>query len=120
MTALPAPPYGGTVKTPLQGGDTLLIAPGQYQIGYGVAPADGSRNCNTGALANCTLSPVPSGSSAQPTRILGTVCTGGGQPQLWGSNGAYTLLNLTGSSNVEVGCLELTDHSSCIQNHCLG
>lgn len=116
MSALPAPPYGGTVKTLIAGGDTLLIGAGQYMIGYG-APS-GVGNCNTGALPNCAMSPVPSGTVAQPTRILGADCKA--PPQLWATQGAYSVINLTGSSNVEVGCLEITDHSACIINHCSG
>ncbi|MBS0558364.1 MAG: hypothetical protein JSR27_13240 [Proteobacteria bacterium] len=116
MVALPPPLYGGKPQPRIAGGDTLLIGPGQYMIGLGAPGAD---NCNTGALGSCMLAPVPSGpSAAQPTRVLGTVCTAGQQPQLWGNRGPYSMVNLTSSSNVEVGCLEITDHSSCVVNHC--
>lgn len=117
MIALPAPPYGGTVATPLHGGDTLMIGPGQYMIGYGLGSNMGVGNCNTGALSDCRMSPVPSGTATQPTRIIGS-CSA--QTQLWGTQGNYALLNLTKANNVEVGCLEITDHSSCIVNHCSG
>jgi hypothetical protein len=115
MIALPPPPgYGLTAVPLIHGGDTLLIASGSYMIGYG-APGTGS--CNTGITFACTMASVPSGPSAsQPTRILGANCAA--PPQLWGTQRAASVLNLTGSSNVEVGCLEVTDHSSCIENHC--
>jgi len=114
MIALPAPAYGQTAAPLLHGGDTLLIKSGSYMIGYG---APGASNCNTGATYACTMAPVPSGPSpTQPTRILGADCSA--PPQLWGTQRAASVVNLAGSSNVEVGCLEITDHSSCIENHC--
>ena len=115
MIALPPPPgYGQTAVPRMHGGDTLMIASGSYMIGYGSL---GASACNTGATYACTMAPVPSGPSAnQPTRILGADCKR--PPQLWGTERASSVLSLAGSSNVEVGCLEITDHSSCIENHC--
>lgn len=114
MIALPPPPTYGQAAVPLiHGGDTLQIASGSYMIGFG---APGTASCNTGMAYACTMAPVPSGlTAAQPTRILGD-CTA--PPQLWGTQRAASVINLTSSSNVEVGCLEVTDHSSCIENHC--
>ncbi|MBS0558365.1 MAG: right-handed parallel beta-helix repeat-containing protein [Proteobacteria bacterium] len=115
MIALPPPPtYGATAVPRMRGGDTLLIGPGQYMIGFG---GPGAGSCTSSSAYACTMAPVPSGPSAQrPTRILGADCKA--PPQLWGTQRAYAVLDLTGSSNVEVGCLEITDHSSCIENHC--
>ena len=115
MIALPPPPgYGLTAVPLIRGGDTLLIASGSYMIGFG---APGTASCNTGMTYACTMASVPSGpSAAQPTRILGADCAA--PPELWGTQRAASVLNLSGSSNVEVGCLEVTDHSSCIENHC--
>lgn len=109
------PPAG---KPRIAGGDTLIIGPGHYMMGFG---APGSGNCNSAAAYSCTMGSIPSGLSAQhPTRILGrgfdSGCTQA--PELWGTQRAYSVLSLTGSSNVEVGCLNLTDHSACIENHC--
>jgi len=115
MIALPPPPHYGEAAIPLiQGGDTLLIKSGSYMIGYG---APGAESCNTGMTYACTMAPVPSGPSAsQPTRILGADCSA--PPQLWGTQRAASVASLASSSNVEVGFLEITDHSSCIENHC--
>ena len=115
MIALPPPPAYGQAAIPLiHGGDTLLIASGSYMIGFG---APGTSSCNTGLTYACGMAPIPSGLSAtQPTRILGADCAA--PPELWGTQRLYSVLNLTGSSNVEVGCLEVTDHESCIENHC--
>jgi len=30
------------------------------------------------------------------------------------------VLNLQGSSNVELACMEITDRSSCVEHHCAG
>ena len=66
------------------------------------------------------MPPIPSGpDAAHPTRILGagwdTGCAD--PPELWGTERADVILNLTGASNVEIGCLEITDHSSCVEFH---
>src|SRR5262249_37275332 len=34
-------------------------------------------------------------------------------PQLWGTEHATKVVNLNGSNNVELQCLEITDHSAC-------
>lgn len=118
MIALPPAGYGETAVARIRGGDTLLIAAGSYMIGFG---APGASACNTGSSYACTMAPVPSGpSAARRTRILGEGHDRGCRraPELWGTQRVYAVLDLTGSSNVEVACLELTDHSSCVENHC--
>lgn len=104
----------------IKGGDTLIIDPGQYQMGlpYGAGIYE---SCKTNWPYDCHIQAVPSGTAAIPTRILGAsyaACSSGaGATSLWGSGGSGSVLNLTGSSNVVVSCLEITDHSACIQNH---
>ncbi len=108
------PPF----KAPrIAGGDTLIIGRGSYMMGIG-APETSS--CYANAAYDCVTPKLPSGLSAsQPTRILGegfdASCPT--PPELWGNERAYAIFQLTGASNVEIGCLELTDHSSCIKNH---
>ena len=109
-------PPGGSPR--IAGGDTLIIGTGSYQMGLG---APGANSCNQSWSWDCYMSAVPSGPSATtPTRILGkghdTGCTT--KPELWGTERASMVLNLQGSSNVELACLEVTDHSSCIESHC--
>ena len=102
----------------IAGGDTLYIGNGSYMMGYG-APESGV--CYSTYTADCHMQPIPSGPDAShKTRILGQGHDQGcsAPPELWGTRGAYVVLDMTGSSNVEVGCLEVTDHSSCIVNHC--
>jgi hypothetical protein len=103
-------------KPLMNGGDTLYIRAGQYQMGL---PFNGGSwgSCKPAANGqgwpyDCHMQPVPSGTAAQHTRIIGA---GSKLTQLWGSGGAAFVLNLTGSSYVDVSGLEITDHSNCIQ-----
>ncbi len=111
-------PPGGTPR--IAGGDTLIIGPGSYMMGLG-APGAPSGTCAASWSYDCHMPAIPSGPSAsQKTRILGKGfdqgCTA--PPQLWGTERASPIIGLDGSSNVEVGCLEITDHSDCIEFHC--
>jgi len=101
----------------IAGGDTLVIAAGSYRMGYGASGAD---VCDTGYPWDCHMPPIPGGPApAQPTRILGAGWDAGcpNPPELWGTERADFILNLTGTSNVEIACLEITDHSSCVEDH---
>ncbi|MGC9395242.1 MAG: choice-of-anchor Q domain-containing protein [Anaerolineae bacterium] len=101
----------------IAGGDTIIIAAGSYRMGYGAPGAD---VCETDYPWDCHMPPVPSGpTSAQPTRVLGAGWDTGcpNPPELWGTERADFILNLTGTSNVEIACLEITDHSSCVESH---
>ena len=91
LVALPA---SGAAR--IAGGDTLYIGSGTYQIGS-------------------AMQPVPSGSTSNRTRILGR--TGGSVPKLAGINGIHRVIDLTNSSNVEIGHLEVTDLSDCVYGH---
>jgi hypothetical protein len=97
------------------GGDTLIIGPGEYQMGLG---APNTASCSQYYPWDCWMRAVPSGTAANPTRILGkgwdTGCAT--KPQLWGNERSSSVMNLQGSSNVQVQCLEITDHSSCIDS----
>ncbi|MBP1706018.1 MAG: hypothetical protein H6Q36_1757 [Chloroflexi bacterium] len=108
------PPVG---EPRIAGGDALVIGPGSYMMGYGAPGADG---CEYEGSYECKMAPVPSGPDPDhPTRILGagwaTGCTA--PPELWGTGRPWLVVNLTDSSNAQVACLEITDHSSCIEDH---
>ena len=76
----------------------MLIGAGTYEVG-----SDGY------------MQKIPSGPSpSAPTRILGKPGT---HPRLVGVAGTHRVLNLDGSSNVEVGNLEITDGSDCVYKH---
>ncbi len=108
-------PPGGTPR--ISGGDTLIIASGSYTMGLGAPGAD---NCEADYPWDCHVPPIPSGPDpANPTRILGAGWDSGcaNPPELWGTERPWYILNLTDSSNVEIACLEITDHSSCVEDH---
>jgi hypothetical protein len=95
----------------------LIIGAGSYMMGYGARGAD---NCDASYPWDCYMPPIPSGPSpANPTRILGTGWNTGcpSSPELWGAERSNFVLNLTGSSNVEIMCLEVTDYSGCVEFH---
>jgi hypothetical protein len=108
-------PPGGTPR--IQGGDTLVIGAGNYRMGFGAPGAD---DCSSDFPWDCSMPPLPSGPSpSNPTRILGAGSNSGcaNPPQLWGAERAYHILNLTGSDNVLLDCLEITDRSGCVESH---
>ncbi|MFC3815760.1 choice-of-anchor Q domain-containing protein [Lysobacter sp. GCM10012299] len=102
-------------------GDTLIIGPGDYMIGWGAPGAgDDSSRCYEEAPYDCYPAAPPSGRSPeQKTRILGqgfdTGCKA--PPKLWGTQRVDMVLNLQRTDNVEVGCLEITDRSDCVEFH---
>ena len=101
----------------IAGGDTLVIGPGAYRMGLG---APGAEACDADAAWDCHMPPVPGGSApSQPTRIVGAGWEAGcpARPQLWGAERPWRVLNLADASNVEVACLEVTDHSGCVESH---
>lgn len=121
--ALPPTSPEHPVAPRIAGGDTLIIGAGEYVMGLGATP-EGSpemRACWSGYATDCHMQPVPPGpDAAHKTRVLGAGWDRGcpKPPTLWGTRGEYVIVDLSGSSNSVVGCLELTDRSSCIQNHC--
>ena len=108
-------------KSRIAGGDTLVIGQGDYMIGLGAPGTADNRTCYAAGAWDCMAAPVPPGPSPQrPTRILGAGYDTGCKkpPQLWGTERVGAVLDLRGSSNVEIACLEITDHSDCIEFHC--
>jgi hypothetical protein len=102
----------------IQGGDTLIIAGGSYMMGYGAPNTSGW--CDVDYTYDCGLPPLPAGPDAnRPTRILGKGWNSGcpNPPELWGTQRPWQILDLTGASNVYIGCLEITDHSNCVEDH---
>ncbi|MBL7201801.1 MAG: hypothetical protein ISS56_16800 [Anaerolineae bacterium] len=108
-------PPDGTAQ--IAGGSALIIAYGQYQMGYGAPGADA---CEADGAYACHMPPIPGGPApGSPTRILGAGWDTGCAvpPQLWGTERATMVLNLDGSDNIEVACLEITDRSGCVEDH---
>jgi hypothetical protein len=110
-------PPGGASR--IAGGDTLIVAAGSYEMGFG-APEAVSDKCRPDWPWDCHMSPVPSGPSPdKPTRILGAGWDKGcaSPPELWGTERAEAVMDLRGSSNLQLACFEITDHSSCVEFH---
>ena len=87
-------------------GDVLMIRSGSYMIGFG---APETSVCDADGSFACVMPKLPSG-----TRILGDCAN---PPELWGTERAEQVLDLTGANDVEIACLEITDHSSCVEFH---
>lgn len=108
----------GSNPTKMTGGDTMIIGPGQYMMGLGAPNANDTAFCYPNWSEQCFMRAIPSGTAANPTRILGkgwdTGCSV--KPQLWGTERSHNILDLRGSSNIEIQCLDITDHSECMQN----
>lgn len=120
FVALP-PSTSNHPQTPrIHGGDTLVIDPGSYEMGIGAKDAIKLYGaCSTTYPWDCKMPSIPSGTTTNPTRIVGAGWNSGckAQPELWGSNRVHQVLTLDGSSNVVVACLNITDHSACIEGH---
>lgn len=111
-------PPGGPAR--IAGGDTLLIAAGSYMMGAGAAGTQDLPKCRADWPWDCHAAALPPGPSPRrPTRLAGAGFDSGcgNPPQLWGTQRAASVLDLEGSSNVEIACLEITDHASCIEFH---
>ncbi len=107
------------------GGDTYII---RGSIGTGVAWRVGWNSaatyCDptgcwgiTGDRAASGAPPPPSGTATQHTRILGenyaSCHSASAKTQLHGGWGVGTVLTLSGTSYVDVACLDITDYSAC-------
>ena len=76
--------------------------------------------CEAESAYDCHLPPLPSGPSPDnPTRIVGAGWNQGccDPPQLWGAERAWQIISLAGSDNAIIACIELTDHSGCVEHH---
>jgi hypothetical protein len=117
--ALPPQGDGTSPALLLHGGDTLIVGAGSYEMGLNAPDARVYPACNSAWPWDCFMAAVPSGTASQPTQILGAGYDSGckAPPQLWGSEHSAQVVSLVGSSNVKVACLDITDHSSCIESH---
>jgi len=108
----------------LKGGDTLLIASGVYRMGYGAPGATAHPpTCGKYYPWACVMPAIPSGKSkSAPTRILGEGWDKGckNAPELYGTERAFRVFDLRKRNNIQLGCLEITDRSKCIDGHSQG
>lgn len=98
----------------VEGGDTVIVRGGPYRMGYkGPSPNDYWGSC-PGDPHGCSMPPIPSGTVGSPTRVLGENYENcAKKTQLFGGYALDAIINLKGSKNVDLECLELTDHSQC-------
>jgi len=109
----------------IAGGDTVIIrgsigAGVTYRVGWNSASTYCDKTVCWGVAGDTFASgapPPPSGTAAQHTRILGenyASCQGASaKTQLHGGWAVTNVLNLSGSSYVDVACLDITDFSAC-------
>lgn len=119
---------GGTNR--MASGDIMIIdnvdrsvgsGQGKYVVGI-TMPVHSSASCFDGADYSCQMGNIPAGiSPTQKTKILGkgyencdSTATSS-KAQLWGQGRVSSVLNAAGD-NIEIQCLEITDHSGCIEN----
>ena len=98
------------------GGDTMILRGGPYRIGFRGPNRDDYWGSCPGDAYGCGIPPLPSGTPGHPTRLLGEHygnCTQ--KTQLFGGFEVYIMMDLSGSKNVDIECLELTDHSQCVK-----
>lgn len=109
-------PPGGSAR--ISGGDTLIIGNGSYRMGYTAGVYD-TGSCHSQWPYDCVNAAIPSGLSGNPTRIVGenwnTGC--GSKPELYGVERADSILRTNGNDNIEIQCLNITDHNQCILGH---
>jgi hypothetical protein len=107
------------------GGDTYLIRGSigtkvSYRVGWD-SPSTycGPKGCwgLTGNSGASGAPPPPSGTATQHTKILGenyaSCHSASAKTQLHGGRGVGNVLNLSGSSYVDLACLDITDFSAC-------
>lgn len=122
----------------IAGGDTVILR-GCHALGSQENPDNphcrlGYDNDTSGASPNawcgsgvpnviCFNPPIPAGTSGAHTKILGqnfASCGVGQKTQLFGGFGLLGVINMFHTSYVDLECLELTDHSSCMAHGTAG
>lgn len=99
------------------GGDTMIIddniGTAQFPVGYGMPNTSG---CSAFGPVDCVLNNIPSGIDVNhPTKILGSAYASGcsTKPQLYGTQSVKQVLKMQSASNIDIECIEVTDHSNC-------
>ena len=120
----------------IAGGDTVIVRGCHNPGGKGTE----STSCRIGGdppgvkdswcvggpgLQGCSAGPIPAGTAAHHTRILGqnyAHCSTGTTTdhdlltQLFGGSGLGTVINMQAAHYVDFECIEITRHSQCIQH----
>lgn len=104
----------------ISGGDIINIlnnadgSRAEYEMGRHSIYIAG--NCDANWNYSCVMPEIPGGSTSNPTIIRGEGWDQGCQsaPQLWGSGRATAIFSINNASHIQLSCLEITDHSSCV------
>jgi hypothetical protein len=107
----------------IEGGDIITLLNNQdgsqaeYRMGHHDDYTSGA--CSTSWAYDCNLPSLPAGTVNNPTIIRGEDWNNNCAipPHLWGSNRASKIFSLINTQHVELSCLEITDHSSCVGAH---
>jgi hypothetical protein len=109
----------------IAGGDTVIIrgsigTHASYRVGWNSASTYCEKTVCWGLTGDAYASgapPPPSGTAAQHTRILGenyaSCRSASAKTQIHGGWAVTNVLNLSGTSYVDVACLDITDFSAC-------
>ena len=103
----------------ISGGDTVIVKSGSYRMGYAAGVYD-SQSCSSSWPYDCVMNSPPAGiDENHPTRILGEgwdeECSN--PPELYGVEKSKQVITLLDTSNIELQCLEITDHENCSTNN---
>lgn len=101
----------------ISGGDTVFFDDNGTHWPIGADRIVTPANCTSALSYGCYLKPFPSGpSSINPTKIYGinynTGCSS--KAQLYGVQGVKRIIDISGTSNIDIECLDITDHSNCM------
>jgi hypothetical protein len=116
----------------IAGGDTVIVRGGPWRIGWDGATGDTSGNwCYGVGSYTCYNPPMPAGTAAQHTRILGACAfgtytctpvdhyplTSNNLTQLFGGFSLTWTINLTNTSYVDIEGIEMTTHNGACSHH---
>lgn len=117
----------GSLTWVIAGSDTVILDNNQkWRVGFGPTASNADNWCyGDDGPAACFNPPIPPGTPTNPTRILGINyqdCANGHIPipgqmtQMFGGFTDSVVLSLYSTQNVDVECIELTSHQTCIQH----
>ncbi|KKL50498.1 hypothetical protein LCGC14_2304910, partial [marine sediment metagenome] len=105
----------GTYTQSIGGGDTVIVKAGSHPVGHIVGTFDAT-GCSSSWTSDCHMASLPSGTNGDPTQILGegwdTGCSS--PPELYGVYGTDHVIYSSTANWLEVKCLEITDHATCM------
>ncbi len=104
---------GAAYKWVISGGDTVLFRGGPWRIGQNTSASCGpfSNNCSSDGAS---IPSPPAGTASQPTTFRGeNYASCSSKTQLYGGYTINSVFDLRGTNNVQLQCLEITDHSQC-------